>query len=395
MIFLVAVFFAFVIYGLVSALFPSVWPQMAIEIGVDYTLIGILIVVINIGSGLSSAFSYVVRRKLGTSRSIVLSLSMFVISLLLFLNAKNLVIICFALAFLGIGNGIIDTVINSYVIKAYDSGKISLLHASWGIGSSAGPVLMSLALTNTNNYKNGFLWVVIVLVFVIALFIALKAYWEEKKKTLDKDFVALHSVSEEEKQSKSSLLDILKIKNGLTFVSCFDVMGATNTILSAWMATLAVGQRGLSIAEGATAATCYFIGLTVTRILLSITAKKIGNHRVIYGGIIASIIGYVMLFIMNESIYYMYVVAFVIGVGIAPAVPFLHSSVKEVFSEEYIGVVVSACNSTSLIAGAIISMFTTFFAQMVGINNIQVLFIILMVIGCILYTRIIKNKEAA
>ena len=395
MIFLVAVFFAFVIYGLVSALFPSVWPQMAIEIGVDYTLIGILIVVINIGSGLSSAFSYVVRRKLGTSRSIVLSLSMFVISLLLFLNAKNLVIICFALVFLGIGNGIIDTVINSYVIKAYDSGKISLLHASWGIGSSAGPVLMSLALTNTNNYKNGFLWVVIVLVFVIALFIALKAYWEEKKKTLDKDFVALHSVSEEEKQSKSSLLDILKIKNGLTFVSCFDVMGATNTILSAWMATIAVGQRGISVAEGATAATCYFIGITVTRVLLSIIAKKIGNHRVIYGGIIVSIIGYVMLFIMNESIYYMYVVAFIIGVGIAPAVPFLHSSVKEVFSEEYMGVVVSACNSTSLIAGAIISMFTTFFVQMVGINNIQVLFIILMVIGCFLYTRILKNKEAA
>lgn len=395
MIFLVAVFFAFVIYGLVSALFPSVWPQMAIEIGVDYTLIGILIVVINIGSGLSSAFSYVVRRKLGTSRSIVLSLSMFVISLLLFLNAKNLVIICFALVFLGIGNGIIDTVINSYVIKAYDSGKISLLHASWGIGSSAGPVLMSLALTNTNNYKNGFLWVVIVLVFVIALFIALKAYWEEKKKTLDKDFVALHSVSEEEKQSKSSLLDILKIKNGLSFVSCFDVMGATNTILSAWMATIAVGQRGLSVAEGATVATCYFIGLTVTRVLLSIIAKKIGNHRVIYGGIIVSIIGYIMLFIMNESIYYIYVVAFIIGVGIAPAVPFLHSSVKEVFSEEYMGVVVSACNSTSLIAGAIISMFTTFFVQMVGISNIQVLFIILMVIGCFLYTRILKNKEAA
>lgn len=395
MIFLIAVFFAFVIYGLVSALFPSVWPQMAIEIGADYTLIGILVVVINIGSGLSSAFSYVIRRKLGTSRSIVLSLCMFVITLLLFLIAKNLVIICLALAFLGIGNGIIDTVINSYVIKAYDSGKISLLHASWGIGSSAGPVLMGLALTNTNNYKNGFLWVIIVLVIVIGLFLALKAYWEEKKKTLDKDFVALHSVSEEEKQSKSNLLDILKIKNGLPFVSCFDVMGATNSTLSAWMATIAVGQRGISVAEAATAATCYFIGITVTRVLLSVVANKIGNHRIIYGGIVVSFLGYIMLFIMNESVYYMYIAAFVIGVGIAPAVPFLHSSVKEIFSEEYMGVVVSACNSSSLIAGAVVSMFTTLFVKMLGINNIQVLFIILMVIGCILYTRVIKNKEAA
>ena len=293
MVFLIAIFLSFVIYGLVDSLFPSVWPQMAVDINLSVELIGVIVMIMSAGSGIASAFAYKVRRKLGTSRSIVSGFILFAIALVLFLTAKNIVMICIALAIMGFGNGIIDTVANSYVIKAYDSAKLSILHASWGLGSSIGPILMGFAITNTESYKNGFLWTIIILIIAIVVFLSLKIYWETKKKTLDKDFVALHSVSEEEKESKSNLLDIFKIENGVMFVTCFIIMGSVNTVLNSWMPTIAVGQRGMSVAEGATTATCFFVGLTATRLLFGLVANKISNQKVIYGGLIISLILYV------------------------------------------------------------------------------------------------------
>lgn len=395
MVFLVAVFLSFVIYGLTGSLFPTAWPQMAIDISADYTLVGLLIAIVSFGSGVSSAFAYKIRRKLGTSRSITVGFIFFLLAMVLFVMGSKLLEIGIALAFLGIGNGIIDTVANSYVIKAYDSSKTSLLHASWGFGSAAGPVLMGFALTNTNNYKNGFAWVAAILVVAIIVYLLLKAHWEKTKVNLDKDFVALHSVSEEEKQSNTNLLDIFKIKNGLAFVACFVAVGAINTTLNAWMPTFAVGQRGLSVAEGATTATCYFIGITFTRLILGAIAKKIGNHKIIYGGLIISIIGYLMLFVKNNNAYYMYIVTVIIGIGISPLIPFLHSSVKEIFNEEYMGIVVSCCNSISLAGGAAVSALTTLVSKLIGINNAQALFIVFMIIALILYTKVISSKKEA
>ena len=74
-------------------------------------------------------------------------------------------------------------------------------------------------------------------------------------------------------------------------------------------------------------------------------------------------------------------------------IPFMHSSVKEIFDEEYMGIVVSCCNSTSLVGGALVSAFATFFAKLVGINYVQILFIILITLGIILYSKIIRRRK--
>ena len=177
MLFLIAVFMAFIDYGLTGSLFSSVWSQIALDINVDYSLLGVLTMISSGTSGLSSAFAYVLRRRLGTSKSIIVSFIGFTISLLLFYSANSIIMICVALAFLGFSSGIIDTVINSYIIKAYDSGKLSLLHASWGLGSTIGPILMSIAITKALNYRLGFLWSTILIVIGIFIFVFLKIYW--------------------------------------------------------------------------------------------------------------------------------------------------------------------------------------------------------------------------
>ena len=393
MAFLMAIFISFVLYGLSNSLFSSVWPQIAIDIVADYTLLGILMMILNASSGITSAFAYAVRRKLGTSRSVSLGFALYVIALVLIFGAKNIISIGVALAIMGAANGIIDTVSNSYVIKAYDAGKVSLLHASWGLGAAIGPAIMSFAIIKTGTYKNGFIWTIVIMVVAIVVFLLMKMYWEGKKKVLPEEFVKLHSVSKEEKDSETNLLDIFKIKNGVIFVLCFVMCGSINTVLNGWVATLAVSQRGLSITEGATAATCFFIGMTVTRLICGLIAKKISNQRVIYFGLFTLLVSFILLFVRMNNPYFMYVVSILLGVGVAPLLPFIHGSVKDIFDEEYMGIVVSCCNSTSLIGGAIVTALMTVTAKLIGINNVQVLLIIVAIIGLVLFTKVIKNKN--
>lgn len=391
--FLIAIFASFILYGLTSSLFSSVWPEIAGELNVDFALLGVLTMIISAASGISSAFAYKIRRKLGTSISTTISLFGFIIGLVLLFLAQNLIMICIALAIIGSSNGIIDTIVNSYMIKAYGGGKISMLHASWGLGSAVGPMIMSYAIVSTHSYRNGFIWVISIILITSICFILLKIYWEGKKKALSEDFVNRHSVSKEEKESHINLKDIFTIKLGFIFVICFILCGATNTTISNWIATLSVKQRNITVAEGATAAAFYFGGLTAVRIILGFISDRIKTKYIMFFGLIVSIIGYALMFLPNKSLPFTYFIATIVGVGISPLVPFLHHSVKELFDEKYIGVIVSCCNTFSLIGGATATALMSLMIKLVGVNNAQLLLLAIVVIALIIYNHIIKVKE--
>ena len=67
--FIYLIYVCFVVYGWTASLLGSVWPKISSDIGVDVTLIGILVMINYISSGLSSLFK------------INLTMSMFLFSL--------------------------------------------------------------------------------------------------------------------------------------------------------------------------------------------------------------------------------------------------------------------------------------------------------------------------
>ena len=79
--FIYLIYVCFVVYGWTASLLGSVWPKISSDIGVDVTLIGILVMINYISSGLSSLFTYRIRMKLGTSYSNILGLSLVAIGM--------------------------------------------------------------------------------------------------------------------------------------------------------------------------------------------------------------------------------------------------------------------------------------------------------------------------
>ena len=386
--FLFVIFGSYILYGLSGNLLNSVWPKVAEDIGAAVALLGIVSTLCNVTSGITSAFVYKIRRKYGTNITISIGLVFMALSLILYGVAQNIYIIGIGFIMLGIGNAIVDVGANSYVIKAYDAKKVSLLHACWGIGSSVGPMIMALSITFLNNYRAGFAIGAVIILAVFTLMRFMKRKWEANKEKVAKEIVELHSVSQEEKTSTKTFADIVKIDLALIVMICFFFGNAFNGLMNTWIATIYVSQRNISVIEGANLATVFFASLTVTRVILGFIASNFKTKNVIFFGIILSIIGVGIMFIKSTDMHFLYLNVAILGIGIAPIIPFFNHYLKTLFGENNVGEILGYCSIFSLTGIGISSFCATLVVRFFGIDVIQVYIMAVAVILLLIFSYI-------
>ena len=394
--FLFVIFGSYILYGLSGNLLNSVWPKVADDIGAAVALLGIVSTLCNVTSGITSAFVYKIRRKYGTNVTISVGLVFMALSLILYAVAHNIYIVGIGFIMLGIGNAVVDVGANSYVIKAYDAKKVSLLHACWGIGSSVGPMIMSLSIIVLNNYRAGFVIGAIIIISVFIMMRFMKRKWEANKVNVAKEIVELHSVSEEEKTSNKKFADIIKIDLALIVMICFFFGNAFNGLINTWIATIYVSQRHISVIEGANLATVFFASLTITRVILGFIASKFKTKNVILFGIILSIIGVGIMFIKSTNMYFLYLNVAILGIGIAPIIPFFNHYLKTLFGENNVGEILGYCSIFSLTGIGISSFFATLVVRFFGIDVIQIYIMGVVVILLLIFSYIVyrANQKA-
>lgn len=391
--FLYMIFGGYVLYGLSGSLMNSVWPEAAKDIGVQVALIGVVTTLCNIASGVAGAFTYKIRRQLGTNRTISIGLLFMAISLIMFYFAQNMIVIGTAFIILGIGNAIVDVGSNSYIVKAYDARSVSMLHACWGIGSAVGPVIMAFVIAKFTNYRIGFIVGAVLNIIIITILRFMKRKWEANKKDLSEELLDLHTVSEAEKTSKSKFTDVVKIHLALPMMICFFFANGLNGLFNSWMSTIFVTQRNISVIEGANIATIFFLSLTITRIVLGFIASKFKTKNIVIAGVIISILGTLFMFVQSKNLLFIYANAIVLGIGISPIMPFLNHYIKELFGKDSVGEILSFCAVFNLTGAGISSFVGTLFVRAFGMEKIQIYIMVLAVILLLIYSYITINVK--
>lgn len=391
--FLYMIFGGYVLYGLSGSLMNSVWPEAAKDIGVQVALIGVVTTLCNIASGVAGAFTYKIRRQLGTNRTISIGLLFMAISLIMFYFAQNMIVIGTAFIILGIGNAIVDIGSNSYIVKAYDARSVSMLHACWGIGSAVGPVIMAFVIAKFTNYRIGFIVGAVLNIIIITILRFMKRKWEANKKDLSEELLDLHTVSEAEKTSKSKFTDVVKIHLALPMMICFFFANGLNGLFNSWMSTIFVTQRNISVIEGANIATIFFLSLTITRIVLGFIASKFKTQDIVIAGVIISILGTLFMFVQSKNLLFIYANAILLGIGISPIVPFLNHYIKELFGKDSVGEILSFCAVFNLTGAGISSFVGTLFVRAFGMEKIQIYIMVFAVILLLIYSYITINVK--
>ena len=309
-------FFAFVSLGLPDGLLGVAWPGIRDYFDLPVDALGIILIFGTSGYMLSSFLSGVLMRRLGIGKLLSLSCAATAGSLFVYASTSNWWIFVMFAVISGLGAGAIDAGINTYVAKYHSSRMIQWLHASFGLGITSGPVIMTLGISLTSRWQSGYLVVSIAIALLAAVFFATKSMWLG---------ITVNGSEEHHAESDATLFDTLNTIPAQLSVLTFFLYAGVELGLGMWTYLLLTESRGVAPEVAGFITGSYWGMFTVGRIIAGLYARRIADSKLIYLSVSLALIG-IGLLLTNSGQLTSILGIGVAGFAIAPIFPGLVSS---------------------------------------------------------------------
>ena len=331
---LAIIYLAFISLGLPDSLLGSAWPTMYIQFDVPISYAGIISMIIAGGTIISSLQSDRLTKWLGTGKVTAISVATTAVALLGFSFTYSFRVLCLWAIPYGLGAGSVDASLNNYVALHYKSRHMSWLHCMWGVGATAGPYIMGIALSMGQGWNMGYRYIGIIQVVLTAILIFSIPLWKGRKSTTENLQNAemeqlLENVSEKAgttAEKALSLREILKIAGAKEVMLCFFCYCALEQTAGLWASSYLTLHKGVSSETAAIFASLFYIGITVGRAISGFITMKLNNIQMIRLGQGIIVAGIVAMILPGSNILAMAGLV-LIGLGCAPIYPcVIHST---------------------------------------------------------------------
>ncbi len=139
-------YLAFISLGLPDALLGVAWPSMRSEFGVSIEAVGLILTVGVTGYLLSSVSTGFALARLGVGWLLAGSTWLVALGLCAYAAAPLFPLALCGSMLVGLGSGAIDAGLNVYAAEHFGARHMNWLHASFGFGSTLGPLVMTSVL---------------------------------------------------------------------------------------------------------------------------------------------------------------------------------------------------------------------------------------------------------
>jgi fucose permease len=380
---LIIIYMAFISLGLPDSLIGVSWPAIRDDYGLGLEYGGYISLVITIGTISSSLLSGYIIAKLQTGKVIIFSILLTVIALLGYaLSDSFFFLVLFAIP-MGFGAGSIDTALNHYVAIHYKSHHMNWLHSFWGVGATAGPIIMSYYLVD-DSWRSGFLTIAIIqFVFMIILTLSLPLWHDDKK-------------AQQESLDQHKNGHVFQIKGIIFALMIFMFYVAIELSVGVWGSSFLVISKGLLSTDAAQIIALYYGGITLGRFISGIASFKYTNKALISTGILLVFIGAVcLLVIRNQQI--MMVSFVILGLGLSPIFPSMIHDTPKNFGEKNAQYVIGYQIAFAYLGGAIFPPLLGFIYANLTINlfpyTIVLLAVVLLISINLLFFSVNQNPK--
>lgn len=378
---LAIIFIAFISLGLPDSLLGSAWPTVYQDLNLPVSSAGLIMVIVSIGTVLSSFFSDKVLRKISTLQMTVISVLLTTVALFGYSFSNNLFWFCFWSIPYGLGAGGVDTALNNYVALHYKSRHMSWLHSFWGVGATAGPIVMGFVLSRGFSWPFGYQIIGYIQLFVALIILISKPLWLKDS-----------SLSVQNNQqiilSNKEKLGLPGVKSLLIASFCYFTV---ETATGLWAASYLVLARGIDENTAATWVSFFYLGITIFRFVGGLVTDKIGDKKMILNGIWLIAIGCFLLIIPNNTV--MLISLVLIGCGCAPVYPCLIHQIPSLFGANKSQAVISVQFSFAYLACAITPPIFGAIAQYVNIAFLPYFVLVFNVLMFVCVKLLYKNSK--
>lgn len=319
---------AFVALGLPDGLLGVGWPSIRADFSLPLDAIGGFLTAVVCGYMTSSFLCGVLLSRMGVGRMLAASCLLTGVALIGYTLVPHWWMMVLLGAAAGLGAGAIDAGLNTYAATHFSEGFMQWLHASWGAGTTLGPLIMTLGLTSLHTWRFGYQVVGGFQLALAAGFMLTVAMWNRNSlpdgpAAASKPTAYQTPLGETLRQSRVWLSVLL----------FFTYVGA-EAALGTWTYTLLTESRGVEEALAGFFAGSYWLAFTVGRFAAGWVANRVGGTRLVQGGLAGALAG-ALLLIWNPGRAANLGAVVLIGLAIAPIFPAMMSGTRARVGDRY------------------------------------------------------------
>ncbi len=330
---------AFISLGMPDGLMGIAWPSIRGDFSVPLDALGMLIVMGVIGYTTSSFLNGPLISRWGIGKVLTLSCILTGSALLGYTLVPAWWLMVLLGLLVGLGAGAVDAGLNSYVAANFNEGLMQWLHASYGVGVTLGPIIMTVAISTYSSWRLGYRVVAVAQLVLAACFALTISMW--KNKGSSPESTRPQQITD---YKTPMALTLRQSKVWLSLFMFFFYVGAEVSV-GAWTYSLLVEARGIDTARAGFFAGSYWALFTIGRVVAGFFAKRMGNDRLVQWSLLAALLG-TLLLIWNPFEAANLLAVAIIGFAIAPIFPALMSGtsqrVRESFAANTIGLQIAA-----------------------------------------------------
>ena len=345
---LAIIYLSFISLGLPDAVLGSAWPLISGELNTSISNMGIVTIIISAGTIISSLKSDYLIKRIGVHKITTISVATTAVSLLGFGFSCSFLQLCLWAIPYGLGAGSVDAALNNYVAVNFESKHMSWLHCMWGVGATAGPYIMAMALTNNLGFKGGCLIIFAIQAVLTGVIFMSSPVW--KAKTIE---------DTTEQKAPLSIKEIFKINGVPQIAATFFCFSAIEQTTGLWASSYLVYTRGIDPKVAAGFAGIFYLGITVGRGISGFFTMKYTDSQMIRAGSFIMAVGVsVLLLPFGEG--FAFLGLMLIGLGSAPVYPCIIHSTPHNFgvenSQAITGVQMATAYTGSMIMPAVFGL---------------------------------------
>lgn len=381
-------FIAFVALGLPDGLLGVGWPSIRAGFSIPLDAIGMFLTAVVVGYTSSSFLSGFLLSRIGVGRILAASCFLTGMALLGYTLVPQWWMMVLLGVFAGLGAGAIDAGLNTYVATHFGEGLMQWLHASWGVGITLGPIIMTLGLTSFNTWHFGYRVVGGFQIALAACFVLTLAMWTNGVKST--------AASDEPKRLTDYKTPIgetfRKPQVWLSVMLFFLYVGAEGS-LGTWTYTLLTESRGVNTTLAGFFAGSYWFTFMIGRIVAGMVANRVGVNKLVLGGLAGALLGAVLL-ILNPFVMANVIAVAIIGLSIAPIFPAMMSGTRARVGEAHAANTIGMQMAATGLGTAVIPSLMGVLARQISLEVIPVCLLVVYAGLLGFYLLSMKSRKA-
>jgi len=379
-------FVAFISLGLPDGLLGVAWPSIRANFKLPLDSLGLLLMAGTTGYLTSSFLSGRIMARLGVGGLLAASCATTGAGLIGYTLAPAWWVIVALGVVAGLGAGAIDAGLNTYIAANHGEGLMQWLHASFGVGITLGPIIMTAGLNLFGQWRVGYV-LVGAAQLTLALCFALTASRWKQAPTQEHETRKLTDY-------KTPLRETLRQPTVWLSMALFFTYVGIEVGLGQWAYTLLTESRHIAPAVAGLMAGSYWGTFTLGRILAGLYTKRLGVHTLVRLSLVGALIGAVLLWLNLGETGSLLGVA-IVGFAVAPIFPGMVSGTRNRVGAQHAANTIGMQIAAAGLGVALLPGLAGILAQNISLEVIPIYLAVLIVLLLTLYSVSIKHHAHA